>query len=415
MATYTSDPRSNGKLGQPNAAHCVDSACDSLHIVGDELRKFLAHEIPTKILMRQARDVVLLSGPTGAGKEKVAAACHEAARLALGRSGELVEVNCANLGRGLFESELFGYRRGAFTGADRDYPGLAKRADNGTLVLDEIQALEPQDQARLLRFLGEREYRAVGDDKMRSCTALVVLSTNRDLRAMVRDGSFRRDLLDRAIAKIALPSLYERRQDIGELAQAFALEAGRDITNEPFYGLTRRARTDVETAVMRTKEVSVRRLREIIRNTVFLNAADNLPEALESEMVLPSLESELAFHPSDRASQDVTELEHEFDSLMGLSRLHEIAARHNVSPTTLRLLCRTLHSMIAEMGDQPRSYRNVVERANRLLKIALWLVSGAQTQAGFRRYFGTLDADIPTKSVAHQIYYDVFPREEAAQ
>ncbi len=386
----------------------VRQACDEVELVGSELRTHLEREISAKLLLRRGRDVVLLTGPTGSGKERVAAAMHAATRHALGRKGELIEVNCANLGRGLFEAELFGYRRGAFTGADHDHDGLVDRAAGGTLVLDEIQALSADDQARLLRFLGEREYRAVGDGRVRATDAVIVLSSNQDLRELCRTGAFRRDLLDRAMAKVSIPSLYERRRDIGELAQSFALEAGRELGLEEFAGLTRRARADVETAVVRAREVSVRRLRELIRDVVFLAAADAPPEAIESDLMLPVLTAELAFSPADRDAQDQAELAQDYELLVGRARLHELAAEHQVSLTTLHRLSRALQTMIDEMNDQPRTYRNVVERTNRLAKVALWLVSGARTQAEFRRYFGTLEAEMPTKSVAHQIFYEVF-------
>ncbi len=393
----------------------VDAACDQVNLVGNELRQRLRRDITAKVLLRRARDVVLLSGPTGVGKEMVVATCHEAARHALDRQGNLIEVNCANLQNGLFESELFGHRRGAFTGAERDYPGLVGQANGGTLVLDEIQSLEPQDQARLLRFLGEREYRSVGDDKVKSTDALIILSTNRDPIEMVREGTFRRDLLDRATAKLVVPSLYERRQDIGELAQAFALEAGRDLdlSEEEFYGLTRRARSDVETAVIRAEEVSVRRLREIIRDTVFLAAAEGLGEALESDAVLPVLERELEFRAEHRDAMDVREIEEEFDLAVSRALLMQLAERHQISKRALSGLIRAVHSLIDEMEDQPRTYRNVVDRTNRLSKVALWLVSGATTQAEFRRFFGELDHEMPTKSVAHQVFYEVFPKNES--
>lgn len=393
----------------------VDAACDSVNIVGSDLRQLLRREITAKVLLRRARDVVLISGPTGVGKEMVAATCHQAANHALGRKGQLVEVNCANLTQGLFESELFGHRRGSFTGAERDYTGLVGKARGGTLVLDEIQALEPQDQARLLRFLGEREYRAVGDDAVKDTDALIVLSTNRDLTEMVRQGTFRRDVLDRASAKIAVPSLYERRRDIGELAQAFALEAGRDlgIAENEIYGLTRRARSDVETAVIRAEEVSVRRLREIIRDAVFLAAADGITDALESDRILPVLERELAFCAEHRDAQDIRELEEEFDLAVSRALMSQLADRHSISKRTLTGLVRAMHSLIDEMDDQPRSYRNVVDRTNRISKVALWLASGANTQAEFRRFFGRLDHEMPTKSVAHQVYYEVFPKSES--
>ena len=386
----------------------VVSACDHVGLVGTDLRAHLSRELPAKILLRRCRDVVLLSGSTGAGKEKVAAATHEAARCALNRQGDLVEVSCANLGRGLFESELFGYKRGAYTGADRDYEGLVGHAHGGTLVLDEVQALSADDQARLLRFLGEREYRAVGDDKTRTTDALIILASNKDLRELVAAGKFRRDLLDRALAKLDVPSLYERRRDIGELSQSFALEVAKELGAADFTGLTRRAQADVETAVIRAQEVSVRRLKEIIRDAVFVAAADQLPEALESDMILPILEAELAFKVEDRDLQDVQELETEYEMLVGRVGLTNIAAEHKVSLHTLNRLCGAIQTVIGEMHDRPRSYRNVVERTNRLAKVALWLVSGAKSQAEFRKYFGSLEAEMPTKSVAHQIFHDVF-------
>ena len=393
------------------AAH-VETACDAHGLVGGGLRQMLRREVTAKVLLRRARDIVLVSGPTGVGKEMVAASIHRAAADALGRDGNLIEVNCANLRGGLFESELFGHLRGAFTGADRDYAGLVGKANGGTLVLDEIQSLEPQDQARLLRFLGEREFRAVGDATVRRTNALIILSTNKNLAEMVQSGTFRRDVLDRAAAKIKVPTLWERRQDIGELAQQFAMEAAADLgaNADDFYGLTRRARADVETAVVRAQEVSVRRLREIIRDAVFMAAANGLGEALESTDITDILGRELSFREEHRDAQDLVELEQEFDLAVSRALFADLAARHSISRRSLNALVRAIHGLIDEMDDRPRTYRNVVERTQRLSKVALWLVSRAETQADFRRFFGQLDSEMPTKSVAHQIYYDVFPK-----
>lgn len=396
----------------PKFAHVIDEVCDSIGVVGDDIRSHLKREIPSKILFRRAQDVVLLSGQTGTGKEVVASTCHHAAKNGLDRTGELVEVNCANLGGGVFESQLFGYKKGAFTGADRDFAGLVGRAAGGTLVLDEIQSLEPQDQARLLRFLGEREYRSVGDDRVRKSDALIILSTNRDLTDMVDSGEFRRDLMDRAPAKIYIPSLYERRRDIGQLAQSFAMQVAKDMgIEEDFFGLTRRARADIETAVIRGQEVSIRRLREVIRDAVFSAVVEDLPEALDSDWMLPILEREFRFSQVDRGLQDVDELEQEFDMLVARTQLREIAAHHHVSSKSLNKLVAAVHSLINDLDTPNRTYRNITERTHRLSKVALWLVSGAETQAQFRKYFGKHNAEMPTKSVAHQIYYEVFPQE----
>ncbi|MEL6545172.1 MAG: sigma 54-interacting transcriptional regulator [Myxococcota bacterium] len=390
----------------------IQDACDALGVIGDEVREHLTREIPSKVLLRRGTDVVLISGATGAGKEVAAAVCHRSAQTVLGRTGELVPVNCANLSGGLFESELFGHRRGAFTGADRDFGGLIERSKGGTLFLDEVQALEPTDQAKLLRFLGEREYRRVGDDRPRTSDSLIILASNHDLRARAEAGTFRRDLLDRAAAKITLPSLWERRRDIGELAQTFALAAAADAGIEDFMGLTRRARADVEAAVVQAREVSVRRLREIIRDAVFAAAADVLPDALESEHLRPALVEAFGFEETAREAQDQYALEHEFDLLVAREELRAMAGRHQVSEQLIARWCRALHKMVDEMDGEERSYRTLVDRMHRLNKVALWLVSGAHSQAEFRRYFGQLDAQMPTKSVAHQVFYEVHPKTE---
>ena len=163
--------------------------------------------------------------------------------------------------------------------------------------------------------------------------------------------------------------------------------------------------------MIRAHEVSVRRLRELVRNIVFTAAADQLPDALESDLVAPFLEEELAFHPEDRDVLDLEELADEFEMVVGRARLREIAEQHHVSLRALNALSRAVQTVIDEMHDRPRSYRNVTERTQRLAKVALWLVSGANTQAEFRRYFGSRDADMPTKSVAHQLYHEIFKKE----
>lgn len=395
-----------------DARATIESACDTVGVIGSEIRTHLARELHSKVLLRHASDVVLLTGETGAGKEMTAAVCHEAARIGLGRSGKLVELNCATLSGSLFESELFGHRRGAFTGADKDFGGLVERAAGGTLVLDEVQALEAQNQAKLLRFLGEREYRRVGDDRTRGSDAFIILASNHDLKSRVDAGTFRRDLLDRASAKINVPSLFDRRNDIGDLAQHFALEAAEVAGLDDFMGLTRRAKSDVEAAVMGCREVSVRRLREVVRNAVFMAAADGDVDALESDLLRPTLEEEFGFSEAAGEHRDVVELEEEFDSLLARHQLSALSQRHRVSKRALHRWCTAIKATIDEMDDAPKSYRNVVDRTSKLSKVALWLVSGAESQADFRRFFGSMDADMPTKSVAHQVFYDVFPKNE---
>ncbi len=163
---------------------------------------------------------VLITGESGTGKEVIARAIHRASP----RAGQaFVGINCAAIPETLLESELFGYVRGAFTGATGDKAGLFEQANGGTLLLDEIGELPFGLQAKLLRVLQESEIRRVGDQKTRRVDARVLVATARDLEAEVRGGRFREDLFYRInVVMIELPPLRERRADIAPLARHFA-------------------------------------------------------------------------------------------------------------------------------------------------------------------------------------------------
>ncbi len=165
---------------------------------------------------------VLVQGESGTGKELLAREIHHISRRA---SKPLVVVNCAALPETLVEAELFGYRRGAFTGAQQDYPGRIRSADGGTLFLDEIGELPLSVQAKLLRFLEAGEVQGLGETRPRQVDVRVIAATNRRLEEQVRKGRFREDLWYRlAIVPLMLPPLRERREDILPLARHF-LEA----------------------------------------------------------------------------------------------------------------------------------------------------------------------------------------------
>ncbi len=160
---------------------------------------------------------VLIRGESGTGKEVVAAALHSLS----GRKGAFQAVNCAALPPTLVESELFGYRKGAFSGADEDRPGLVRAADGGTLFLDEIGDLAPGAQGALLRLLQENEVLPVGTTRPVKVDVRIVTATHRDLDALVAGQRFRADLLARIRGfAVRLPPLRERREDIGLLIRA---------------------------------------------------------------------------------------------------------------------------------------------------------------------------------------------------
>ena len=166
---------------------------------------------------------VLITGETGTGKELAALALHSAS----GRDGPFVPVNCGSFPASLIESELFGYVRGAFSGADRSKEGLIASADKGTLFLDEIGEFPLDLQPRLLRVLQDHEVRPVGATTSKRVDVRVIAATNRDIHAMVAEDRFRRDLLARVNEwPIDLPPLRERREDCGLLIRHFLRQRG---------------------------------------------------------------------------------------------------------------------------------------------------------------------------------------------
>ena len=165
---------------------------------------------------------VLLVGESGVGKEVLARELHR--RSPRGHR-PMVQLNCGALPEGLVESELFGHERGAFTGAERTHVGAFERADRGTLLLDEIGELSPAAQAKLLRVLQDGTIRRVGGTAPIAVDVRLVAATNRDLRALVRAGAFREDLLYRLdVFAIRVPALRERRGDLGPLVAALVRE-----------------------------------------------------------------------------------------------------------------------------------------------------------------------------------------------
>ncbi len=166
---------------------------------------------------------ILIQGESGTGKEVIARAVDRLSN----REGGLVAVNCGGIPEALLESELFGCKKGAFSGANEDRPGLVRTADRGTLFLDEIADLPSTSQAALLRVLQEREVRAVGASRAIPVDFRLLSATNRDLDAMVADGDFRRDLFSRVAGhRVHLPPLRERRVDLGLLIGTLLLDLG---------------------------------------------------------------------------------------------------------------------------------------------------------------------------------------------
>jgi two-component system response regulator AtoC len=179
-----------------------------------------------------AKATVLLLGESGTGKELFARAIHNWGER---KDGPFVAINCVGLSKELLESELFGHEKGAFTGAHQPKKGKMELAHGGTVFLDEAGDISPDVQAKLLRFLQEREFERVGGTKLIRVDVRIVAATNRDLPAYVRDGRFREDLYHRLnVIPILLPPLRERKEDIPELCdfflRRFSLDAKKSFT-----------------------------------------------------------------------------------------------------------------------------------------------------------------------------------------
>jgi two-component system response regulator GlrR len=182
-------------------------------------------------LVAQSEASVFLQGASGTGKELLARAIHRASRRS---QGPFVAVNCAAIPENLLESELFGHRKGSFTGANYDHKGLIPTADQGTLFLDEIGDMPVALQAKLLRVLQDREVRAVGATQGTPVDVRIISATHRDLAVQMKEGRFREDLYYRLnVVSLDLPPLSERREDIVPLAthylKATAARYGKDV------------------------------------------------------------------------------------------------------------------------------------------------------------------------------------------
>lgn len=227
--------------------------------------RLVAHCAPTN-------STVLIRGDSGTGKELIARAIHHNS---LRKDQPFVAVDCTSLSENLLESELFGHVKGAFTGAIANKRGLVEVADGGTLFLDEIGNISLSTQAKLLRFIEEREFKAVGDTQTQSVDVRLVSATNKDLRAMVMDGRFRDDLFYRInIFPIDLPPLSARGEDIPTLAfhflKQFSAEVGKEITgfspgalnlliNHDWPGNVRELENAIHRAVILSHEPMIRR------------------------------------------------------------------------------------------------------------------------------------------------------------
>jgi DNA-binding NtrC family response regulator len=245
--------RLRARQGNGSSLEAIIGESTEMREVKSLLEKFAASRDAT----------ILLTGESGTGKDLAARAIHGASPRA---HGPFLNITCSALPESLLESELFGHERGAFTDARQQRKGLLEQADTGTVFLDEIGEMTPALQAKLLRFLEEHTFRRVGGSAEIRPDVRVVAATNRDLAAMVEDGSFREDLYYRlTVLHVHLPPLRERREDIAPLARLFVARFNSELCKNvrklsakvlaelsayPWPGNVRELRNAIERAVL---------------------------------------------------------------------------------------------------------------------------------------------------------------------
>jgi len=299
--------------------------------------KIVAKDPRTRALLSLAKRVaqspatVMLTGESGCGKEVIARFIHQHS---LRASKPFIAINCAAIPENLLEATLFGYEKGAFTGAAQSQPGKFEQAEGGTLLLDEISEMPLELQAKLLRVLQEREVERVGGHKMIKLDIRVLATSNRDMMAMVKSGQFREDLYYRLnVFPIEIPSLRERPLDIEPLVQR-VLETALAGTGQSPFRMTKAA---IEKLTQHAWPGNVRELENVMQRAVIL-ATDtigaehiNLPEA--------DSDHEADTKNSDSSSQDIKTLErnHILETLAAVNGSRKLAVKKlGISERTLR-------------------------------------------------------------------------------
>ena len=235
---------------------------------------------------------VLIEGESGTGKELIATAFHTESQRA---AGPFIRINCAAIPHELIESELFGYKKGAFTGADRDKRGLIEAARGGTLLLDEIAEMPTHLQTKLLRVLQERKLRRLGDEQEIDVSFRLVSATNRNTLALLREGLLRKDLYFRiSTIKIKVPPLRERTDDLALIAQRF-LEHFSERYGKQIRGISPEA---MQYLMRYDWPGNVRELESLIERAVlFCRGTEIVPACLPEELQTPPASSAFIIPP----------------------------------------------------------------------------------------------------------------------
>ena len=283
--------------------HFAEEAGERYRLIGGESPK-MREAVDTARKAAISKSTVLLLGESGTGKEVFARSIHNWSE----RKGEpFIAINCVGLGRELLESELFGYEKGAFTGAHQLKKGRIELAQGGTVFLDEVGDISAELQTKLLRFLQEREFERVGGTQSIAVDVRVIAATNRDLLSAMKDGRFREDLYYRLnVIPVSLPPLRERKEDIPILAKYFVRRFARE-TKKTFTAIT----ADAEAKLVRYRwPGNVRELANVIERVAVLSdgpeiAGEDLPPRIVDTETYNAADGFLYRQAVDSARADV--------------------------------------------------------------------------------------------------------------
>ena len=339
----------------------IDKIRNSVGIIGDSP---LIEEMLTLISQVAKTDIsVLITGSSGSGKEMVAKAIHKNSNR---KFKELVTVNCAAIPSGIIESELFGHKKGSFTGATENRKGYFEVADEGTIFLDEIGELPLETQAKLLRVIEEGEFLRVGDTKLKKVNVRIVAATNRALEKEVYDKNFRQDLYYRLkTVNINVPDLKDHLDDIDELVSRFALKftARNEIAYKGFTkdsimllknyswpGNIRELKNVVESAIVMNKGERI--TRDMLSAQVNINEYNTRPDLpVKIDMDSDKIEREMILKQLLYLRQDVNDIKQLFLSSKGLDKVYENDVKSDTYFLPKDTNLKNIENQISDISD----------------------------------------------------------------
>ena len=357
------------------------STLDRVGVIGTRFREDLVRDLKAKVVFRSARDTVELIGQPGTGRHQVARAAHGAAQEVLGRQGALVDFDC-----GLQSTDPREFQ--AALGE------AAERASGGSLLLDRYMQLDEGRRGVCGRLLEKSE------------ADVLALAVSAETSKPVQTGY-------RPATRIRLKPVHEREEDIWELIDHFFTATIADCGGPAgCRGFSRQAKADIAEVVRETNLASVRRLRDVVRDLVFeAMAAGPLGLKITSDTARLYLERNFRQTEESRQQREATLIDSQFDAMIERSLLERLGELHSIPMDLLERQVAVQREIVGYIDGVPRSYRNIMDKLDDINRASLWLMTGATTQAEFRRFFGDERFMRPTKSVAWAFYNRVFKRD----